>query len=131
MPDPVDVHVGERVRARRLLAGMSQDAFAARLGITFQQVQKYEKGTNRISASRLYRMALVLNVPIGYFFENLGSSALPNGLRREGLELVRAFNKIEEPKTRKQVLALLHALGEDPALAAEAVEAALSGQGED
>lgn len=128
MPDPIDVHVGERVRARRLLAGMSQDAFAARLGITFQQVQKYEKGTNRISASRLYRMALVLHVPISYFFENLGSSSLPNGLRREGLELVRAFNKIDEPKTRKQVLALLHALGDEPALADAMSEAAMSPQ---
>jgi len=110
MPDPIDVHVGERVRARRLLAGLSQDAFAEKLGVTFQQVQKYEKGTNRISASRLYRMATILNVPIDYFFEDLGETTLPSGMRREGLELVRAFNKVDRLNTRKQIVALLNAL---------------------
>ncbi|GAB4572706.1 MAG: helix-turn-helix transcriptional regulator [Rhodothalassiaceae bacterium] len=112
MPDPIDVHVGERVRARRLLAGMSQDAFASKLGITFQQVQKYEKGTNRISASRLYRMAKILNTPISYFFAEMGERQLPPKLRREGLELVRAFNGIESPAMRKQVLQLIEALGD-------------------
>lgn len=110
MPHPVDIHVGERVRARRLLAGLSQDAFAKKLNITFQQVQKYEKGTNRISASRLYKMATILNVPIDYFFEDLGQATLPEAMRREGLELVRAFNKVEEPRTRKQILSLLSSL---------------------
>jgi len=116
MPDPVDVHVGERVRARRLLAGLSQDAFAQKLGVTFQQIQKYEKGTNRISASRLYKIAAILNVPVDYFFEDLGQTTLPDGMRREGLELVRAFNRVEEPRTRKQILALLGTLGRSPAM---------------
>jgi len=110
MPHPVDVHVGERVRARRLLAGLSQEAFAKKLNITFQQVQKYEKGTNRISASRLYKIATILSVPIDYFFEDIGETTLPEAMRREGLELVRAFNKVEEPRTRKQILSLLGSL---------------------
>lgn len=112
MPDPIDIHVGERVRARRLLAGMSQDAFASQLGITFQQVQKYEKGANRISASRLYRMAKILNAPISYFFEEVGAESLPGKLRREGLELVRAFNSIGNQHMRRQVLSLIEALGD-------------------
>jgi len=115
MPDPIDVHVGERVRARRLLAGLSQDAFASKLGVTFQQVQKYEKGANRISASRLYKMASILNVPVDYFFEDIGESALPSAMRREGLELVRAFNKVEPPRMRKQIVALLNVLGQGEA----------------
>jgi len=119
MPHPVDVHVGERVRARRLLAGLSQDAFARKLNITFQQVQKYEKGTNRISASRLYKIATILSVPIDYFFEDLGESVLPEAMRREGLELVRAFNKVEEPRTRKQILSLLSSLARSQAGASE------------
>ncbi|MFQ5346924.1 MAG: helix-turn-helix domain-containing protein [Rhodothalassiaceae bacterium] len=115
MPDPVDIHVGKRVRARRLLCGMSQEAFAQKLGVTFQQVQKYERGTNRISASRLYKISMILNTPINYFFEDLGKRTLPGTMRREGLELIRAFNKIKQPQVRKQILVLLDNLGENHA----------------
>ena len=115
MPHPVDVHVGKRVRARRLLCGMSQEAFASKLGVTFQQIQKYERGANRISASRLYKISKILNVPVGYFFEDVGRNTLPGTLRREGLELIRAFNKIKKPRVRKHILTLLDSLGDDAA----------------
>ncbi|KAA5605451.1 helix-turn-helix transcriptional regulator [Roseospira marina] len=75
-PDPIDKHVGERVRLRRAMLGMSQDTMSRALGVSFQQVQKYERGTNRISASRLFDVARVLNVPIGFFFEAMGEDAL-------------------------------------------------------
>jgi len=113
MPHPIDIHVGERVRARRLLTGLSQDAFASKLGVTFQQVQKYEKGANRISASRLYRISKILNVPVAYFFDDMDGQEILSGLKREGLELVRAFNRIEKPSTRKQVISLIHALADE------------------
>ena len=70
-PDPVDVHVGGRLRERRTLLGLSQDEIGARLGLGFQQIQKYERGTNRIGASRLYRLSKVLGVPVDFFFEDL------------------------------------------------------------
>ncbi len=113
MPHPIDIHVGERVRARRLLTGLSQDAFASKLGVTFQQVQKYEKGANRISASRLYRISKILNVPVSYFFDDMDGQEILSGLKREGLELVRAFNRIEKPSTRKQVISLIHSLADE------------------
>lgn len=113
MPHPIDIHVGERVRARRLLTGQSQDAFASKLGVTFQQVQKYEKGANRISASRLYRIAKILNVPVSFFFEDMDGQEVLSGLKREGLELVRAFNRIEQASTRKQVISLIHSLADE------------------
>ncbi|RMD87220.1 MAG: XRE family transcriptional regulator [Alphaproteobacteria bacterium] len=123
MPDPVDIHVGKRVRARRLLCGMSQEAFAQKLGVTFQQVQKYERGTNRISASRLYKISKILNTPINYFFEDLGKKTLPGTMRREGLELIRAFNKIKRPQVRKQILVLVDNLGDDHASGSGASQA--------
>lgn len=113
MPHPIDIHVGERVRARRLLTGLSQDAFASKLGITFQQVQKYEKGANRISASRLYRISKILNVPVAYFFDDMDGQEVLSGLKREGLELVRAFNRIEQASTRKQMISLIHSLADE------------------
>src|SRR5690606_38472899 len=70
-PNPIDVHVGNRVRMRRMLIGMSQEKLGEKLGLTFQQVQKYEKGSNRVSASRLHHMAQILNVPVQYFFDDL------------------------------------------------------------
>ncbi len=73
-PNTIDVRIGERVRARRTALGMSQDALANRLGITFQQVQKYEKGVNRIAASRLFDIAAILETPVAYFFEGLVST---------------------------------------------------------
>lgn len=111
MVDNVDAHVGERVRTRRLLAGLSQDAFASYLGITFQQVQKYEKGANRISASRLYRIAKILNAPITYFFDDADKQTMPPDMTREGLELIRAFSMITDPDIRDRILSLLQALG--------------------
>ena len=80
-PNPVDVHVGRRVRLRRKELGVSQAWLADRLGLTFQQVQKYERGANRISASKLYQIASVLEVPITYFFEGLDDPAAPKGAK--------------------------------------------------
>lgn len=112
MVNTVDARVGDRVRTRRLLAGLSQDAFAGYLGVTFQQVQKYEKGANRISASRLYRIAKILNVSVSYFFDENGSQSMPDDMTREGLELIRAFSQIESASVRSHILSLLNALGD-------------------
>jgi transcriptional regulator with XRE-family HTH domain len=132
---PVDVHVGARVRLRRTLLGMSQTALADAIGLTFQQVQKYENGTNRISASRLFELARLLDVPVEYFFEEMptavaasspatGSAAKRSGrakqpmsyelgpmAKRETLELVRAYYKIKNPEVRKQLYEMTMALG--------------------
>jgi len=117
-PHPVDVAVGARVRSRRILLGISQEYLGDELGITFQQVQKYEKGTNRISASRLSDISWILNVPPGYFFEDFPESkssgpseTVPPLIsdplqRRETLELVRSYYRIEDPKIRHAVTAL-------------------------
>ena len=79
-PNPIDVHVGNRVRMQRMLVGMSQEKLGEHLGLTFQQVQKYEKGSNRVSASKLYQMAQVLGVPVQFFYEDLpGSRSEANG----------------------------------------------------
>ena len=74
-PDPVDIHVGNRLRARRILLGISQEKLADSVDLTFQQVQKYERGTNRISASRLYQFAKILDVPVAYFFEKFAGNS--------------------------------------------------------
>ena len=110
-PDPIDIRVGARVRAWRLLAGMGQQAFARRLGVSFQQLQKYESGSNRISASRLYRIACILHVPIDAFFADSSETAPVAPPTREGLELVRAFHRIRAPSVRAQILALTARLG--------------------
>ena len=115
-PDPVDVHVGSRVRLRRTLLGMSQTDIADALGLTFQQVQKYEKGVNRISASRLYHLCLIFGVPVESFFEEIEgktSRRSPDDvmLRRETLELVRAYYRIRDPEMRKAVHAMFKAMG--------------------
>ncbi len=104
-PHPVDVHVGGRVRLRRNLLGKSQTDLGNALGVTFQQIQKYERGTNRIRASRLYQLCHVLDVPIEYFFEELEdntSRRSPDNvmLKRETLELVDAYYRIPDPKMR-------------------------------
>jgi transcriptional regulator with XRE-family HTH domain len=128
---PVDVHVGARVRMRRKLLGMTQEKLADALGLTFQQVQKYERGTNRISASRLHDLARVLDVSIGYFFEDMPAAVAasspaakgrgkakklpsyePNPMTtRETLEMVRAYYNIEDANARKRVHELIKALG--------------------
>ncbi|HEC90494.1 MAG TPA: XRE family transcriptional regulator [Alphaproteobacteria bacterium] len=125
-PRPVDVHVGGRVRVRRTLLGLSQEKLGAAVGLTFQQIQKYERGTNRIGASRLFELSRVLDVPISFFFEGI----VPGGKRgraglsdqgqetfkrdplakRETLELVRAYYKISDPKVRKRLFELVKSI---------------------
>ncbi|HEY3718873.1 MAG TPA: helix-turn-helix transcriptional regulator [Roseiarcus sp.] len=124
-PNPIDKHVGARVRMRRLILGMSQGKLGEALDVTFQQVQKYEKGANRIGASRLQQLARVLDVPPAYFFEDA-----PSGEERapgfaedeghnhfvdflstsEGLQLNRAFAAIRDAKVRKKILDLVVSL---------------------
>lgn len=122
-PHPVDIAVGNRVRGRRILMGMSQERLADQLGVTFQQVQKYEKGANRISASRLSDISKILDVTPGYFFEEFAGarrygkskSAPPAGSdplnKRETLELVRAYYRIADPNVRHHITALIRSLG--------------------
>ena len=108
----IDQHVGQRVRAQRLLKGMSQQALASALGLTFQQVQKYEGGANRVSASRLSQIAEVLGVPISYFFSDLnlgdadeGEAEMRERMQRpEAIELIRAFYAIPDQRVRHQFL---------------------------
>ena len=114
-PHPVDVHVGGRVRLRRTLLGMSQEKLGDALGLTFQQVQKYERGTNRISSSRLYHLSLIFGVPVSEFFEGLKKKASGRSpddvmVKRETLELVRAHYRIRDPKVRKALHALTKAM---------------------
>src|SRR5882757_6892629 len=117
-PDPVDIHVGARLRQRRTLLGMSQEKLAAAFGVSFQQIQKYERGANRVSASRLHQLTRILNVPVGYFFEGIvdlqhnGSTTHPANdsemvASRETLELVRAYYRIEDPTIRRRLVDLL------------------------
>ena len=114
VPDPVDVHVGNRIRARRLFLGMNQESLANALGLTFQQVQKYEGGANRVSASRLSAMAEILGVPISYFFGDLQPegaelSAADRQWREhlqkpETIEFIRLYYAIPDPQVRRQFL---------------------------
>ena len=124
-PNPIDTHVGGRVRLRRTLLGMSQERLAKAVNLTFQQIQKYERGSNRIGASRLFQFAQVLDVPISFFYEELPSlseSARVPGdggqqpfeqdqfTRRETLELVRAYYRITDPAVRRRVFELTKTL---------------------
>ncbi len=131
IPNPVDVHVGARLRVRRTLLGMSQTTLGDAIGLTFQQMQKYERGTNRISSSRLYDLARVLDVPIEHFFGDMPAEVAasspatkkrgrakkppsyePNPMaKRETLELVRAYYKITDPEIRKYLFAMTKTLG--------------------
>lgn len=126
LPNPIDVHVGARVRMRRMLIAMSQEKLGESLGLTFQQVQKYEKGTNRIGASRLYQIGSVLGVPIEYFFEGVESGETGDGpfepgasagfdmdvlSTAEGIQLNSAFFAITDAKLRKRILDLVKTLG--------------------
>jgi transcriptional regulator with XRE-family HTH domain len=115
---PVDRHVGGRIRLRRTLVGLSQMALGERLGISFQQVQKYERGSNRVSASTLYRLGEILDVPVSFFFDDMAGETRPSDsagvlLKRETLELVRAYYRIDEDQ-RAAVLALLRTMTRDP-----------------
>ncbi|MBZ0161738.1 MAG: helix-turn-helix domain-containing protein [Notoacmeibacter sp.] len=124
-PNPIDIHVGSRIRLRRNMLGMSQEKLGENLGITFQQVQKYEKGTNRVGASRLQAIAGVLQVPVSFFFEDAPGPDATAGLAEdsstsyvvdflnssEGLQLNRAFVQISDQKVRRKVIDLVRALG--------------------
>ena len=131
-PNPIDVHVGSRVRFRRMLLGMSQEKLGERLGLTFQQVQKYEKGINRIGASRLFDLAQVLGVPVQFFYEEAPTSAetlplVPDGFAekpaentiveflrsRDGLELNKAFVRISDAKARRAIVDLVRTLANE------------------
>ncbi len=122
VPDPVDIHVGARVRTRRLLIGMNQETLARALGLTFQQVQKYEGGANRVSASRLSQIAEILGVPIAYFFSDLepdGSApsahdqeARQRLQRPETIELIRSYYAIADQQTRQQFLEMVKAVAQ-------------------
>lgn len=121
MVHPIDTHVGKRLRECRTVAGMSQQAIGDALGVSFQQVQKYETGTNRISSSRLYELSAILGVTVAYFFEEVqqGRAAIPallsaplpeNINRRETLEMIRAYYGIPGEDARRGVFELIKAL---------------------
>ena len=129
-PNPIDIHVGSRVRLRRTLLGLSQEKLGEAVGLTFQQIQKYERGANRISASRLYALSCVLDVPVAFFFEDVppenqgkGGKTVPSLAewnqkmfsgdmlaKRETLELVRAYYRIGEPTVRKRMFELIKSI---------------------
>lgn len=110
-PHPVDLYVGQRLRERRILLGISQEGLGHTIGLTFQQIQKYERGTNRISASKLYLLSTVLEVPVAYFFEGLKSPAPSKDdittilSKREILELAKNYYALPK-EVRKQLLIL-------------------------
>lgn len=130
-PNEIDVHVGQRLRVRRSLQGFSQEKLAEAIGLTFQQIQKYERGTNRVSAGRLFELSNILDVPVSYFFEQIseanGSSAPLRGLsdnkqddfdsgdlmsRKETLDLVRVYYSVEDPEARKDIMKFLKSMTE-------------------
>jgi transcriptional regulator with XRE-family HTH domain len=128
-PNPIDIHVGSRVRLRRTMLGMSQEKLGESLGITFQQIQKYEKGTNRVGASRLQQIARVLSTPVSFFFEDAPGQAegVQSGFAEgdstnyvvdflsssEGLQLNRAFIKIKDAKVRRKIIEMVRALADE------------------
>ncbi len=127
-PHPIDVHVGARVRLRRTMLGMSQDKLGEALGLTFQQVQKYEKGANRIGASRLFQIAHILDVPIQFLFDGLDGGGAARGFSEdgpdedpagpfmrfmsspEGVDLCRHFSQIDDPRVRRRLIELVKTL---------------------
>lgn len=129
-PRPVDMHVGKRVRLRRTLLGMSQERLGQAIGLTFQQIQKYERGANRIGASRLFELSRVLDVPVSFFFDDMADdikerAGQPAGgfaenpqatfepdplTKRETLELVRAYYRINNPQVRKRLFELVKSI---------------------
>ena len=126
MPNPIDVHVGSRLRMRRMLVGMSQEKLGESLDLTFQQIQKYEKGSNRISASRLFDMARILDVPVQFFFDDMACSYVANRGKDDkssntyamieflsspdAAHLVRTFSEIQSPEVRRNVLDLVKSI---------------------
>ena len=125
-PDPIDVHVGGRVRLRRTLIGISQEKLGNALGLTFQQIQKYERGANRIGSSRLFRLSQVLDVPVSFFFDDMPGTVTGVGgglaeagqvrfdadfyARRESQELLRNYYCIGDGAVRKRILSLVKAV---------------------
>jgi len=125
-PNPTDKHVGSRVRMRRMMLSMSQEKLGGALGLTFQQVQKYEKGTNRIGASRLQQISHILQVPVAFFFEgapaphgHADAAAAPSPsyvsdflATSDGLALTKAFMRIKEPRLRRRIVDLVEEIAE-------------------
>jgi len=131
LPNPVDIHVGSRIRLRRMMIGMSQERLGERLGLTFQQVQKYEKGANRVGASRLFAISNILEVPVEFFFADMPHN-ITDGMEKgdvkgmsepdetafvmdfvsssEGLQLNTAFKKIGSQETRRKIVELIKTL---------------------
>lgn len=129
-PTDIDTHVGQRIRVRRSLLGLSQEKLAEALGITFQQVQKYERGTNRVSASRLHELSKALSVPVSFFFDQ--SSSTPKATaygfsdneqegfdsgedimqRKETLELIRIYYSVQSPEARKDIMTFIKSMAE-------------------
>ncbi len=130
-PNQVDQHIGARMRLRRLTMNVSQERLAEMLGLTFQQVQKYEKGVNRVAASRLWDVARALDVPVSYFFEGLDGSADAQGMAEngadtpvfdliaspDGAQLAAAYSTIDSPRVRRGLLELMRALADDDQVA--------------
>ena len=126
-PNPVDIHVGSRVRLRRQVLKLSQEKLGDQLGVTFQQVQKYERGANRVGASRLWRMSEILEVPINYFFEGLDNRMAFLGVSEDpqapiiydfinssdGIALAMAVSQIKSKPVRRRILELARSLAED------------------
>jgi transcriptional regulator with XRE-family HTH domain len=129
-PNPIDIHVGRRVRQRRKAMGVTQERLAQDLGLTFQQVQKYERGANRVSASKLYEIAVALQTGTDYFFEGLadpaslkegGGGASPDSekfvnaflMSTEGLELAELFSRLKNARLRKRIVDLVRSMVED------------------
>ena len=128
-PNPIDIHVGSRVKLRRTMQGMSQEKLGDALGITFQQIQKYEKGTNRIGASRMQQIAAALKVPVSFFFDDAPKGIAPGGgeaneagstsyvvdflSSTEGIQLNRAFVRINNPAIRRKIVDLVKTLAEE------------------
>jgi len=135
MAHPVDIHVGSRLRQRRSLLGMSQNTVGTAVGLSFQQIQKYERGSNRVGSSRLFEFTKVLDVPVSYFFDEMPSNALAGRpmsgrgrkdfgeaatpfeqekdplAKRETIELVRAYYKIHESRVRKRIFEMVKTVG--------------------
>mgnify|MGYP003385974302 FL=1 len=128
IPHPVDIHVGRRLRLKRTFLGLSQEAVGKQIGVTFQQIQKYERGINRMGASRLYDFSKALGVQISYFFEGFGDYVMEDGTmmvaaepntaafehenvnNRETLEVMRAYYRIKNPAVRKRIVELIKAM---------------------
>ena len=129
-PNPIDIHVGSRIRLRRQLMKMSQEKLGDELGVTFQQVQKYERGANRVDASRLYRLSRVLEVPVQFFFEGLNDQTAITAMAdndqtpivydfiqsSDGVSLAESFSRIKDSKVRRRVLELVRTLANEQEL---------------